>query len=402
VLAHAAARERIESTGAEFVAFERTLPALDITRRDTDTLRDWETRTRFGAGRRLLENGLLAFVLDTTRDCAESLRDWPADVVVYDWMLTGAGVAAEGADTPAIALVHCPYPLPLDGVPPLFGGLRPWRGPAGVLRDRLLNRIVTRTLAVTGLPVLNRARKEQGLAPLDSWAAQLLGAREICVMTAPELDFSSGGALPANVHYVGPAFEPYSSEWSSPWPASNEDPLVVVSFSTSYMNQSDMVQRVLDAVAHLPVRVLLTAGPALDTGTLRIPANTRVEAFVPHRSVFPEAALVVTHAGWQTINAALADGVPLVCMPDGRDQPDNAIRVLAAGAGVRVRKSASAATLRRAISQALVDPKLKPAAAAMAEAMARSDGAEEVVGRLERLASADAAAPVQFTSAGPG
>jgi MGT family glycosyltransferase len=398
VLAHAAARERIESTGAEFVAFERTLPALDITRRDTDTLRDWDTRTRFGAGRRLLENGLLAFVLDTTRDCAESLREWPADVMAFDWMLTGAGVAAEGAGTPAVALVHCPYPLPLDGVPPLFGGLRPWRGPAGVLRDRLLNRIVTRTLAV--MPVLNRARKEQGLAGLDSWAAQLLGARDICVMTAPELDFSSGGALPANVHYVGPAFEPYAREWSSPWPVSNQDPLVVVSFSTSYMNQSDMVQRVLDAVASLPVRVLLTAGPALDTGTLRIPANTRVEAFVPHRSVFPQAALVVTHAGWQTINAALADGVPLVCMPDGRDQPDNAIRVLAAGAGVRVRKSASVAKLRRAISGALADPELKRAAAAMAEAMARSDGAEDVVGRLERLAATQGDEPAQLVREG--
>ena len=400
VLAHAAARERIESTGAEFVAFERTLPTLDITRRDTDTLRDWDTRTRFGAGRRLLVNGLLAFVLDTTRDCAEALREWPADVVAFDWMLTGAAVAAEGAGLPAIALVHCPYPLPLDGVPPLFAGLRPWRGPAGVLRDRLLNRIVTRALAATGLPVLNKARKEQGLARLDSWADQLLGAREICVMTAPELDFSSGGALQANVHYVGPAFEPYSREWSSPWPASNQDPLVVVSFSTSYMNQSDMVQRVLDAVASLPVRVLLTAGPALDAGTLRIPANTRVEAYVPHRGVFPQAALVVTHAGWQTINAALADGVPLVCMPDGRDQPDNAIRVLAAGAGVRVRKSASAVKLRRAISGALADPQLKRAAQTMAEAMARSDGAEDVVGRLERLASTHDGEPASLAQEG--
>jgi hypothetical protein len=40
-------------------------------------------------------------------------------------------------------------------------------------------------------------------------------------------------------------------------------------------------------------------------------------------------------------NAAVADGVPLVRIPDGRDQPDNAARVLACGAGVRVRKNAS-------------------------------------------------------------
>jgi MGT family glycosyltransferase len=287
---------------------------------------------------------------------------------------------------PAIALVHCPYPYPLDGTPPLFTGLRALDGPLGVARDRLLNRGATRLLN-RGLPVLNRARGEQGLAPLTDWAAQLLGAREICMMTAPELDFSSRGALPANVRYVGPAFEPHPGSWDSPWAETNSDPLVVISFSTSYMNQSALAQRVLDAIAGLPVRALLTAGPALETGTLRIPANTLSVSYVPHRSVFPHAALVITHAGWQTVNAALADGVPLLCIPDGRDQPDNARRVVAAGAGVRVRKGASVRRLRRTILHALRDPAFKEGARAMAEALARSDGAVAITDRIERLAA---------------
>jgi UDP:flavonoid glycosyltransferase YjiC (YdhE family) len=399
VLGHRAARERIESTGAEFVAFERTLPDLDITSRDTDVFRDWETRTRFGAGRRLLVNGLFAFVLDATRECAEQLRERPADAVVLDWMIIGAAVAAEGAGVPAIALGHCPYPLPLAGAPPLFSGsgLRPIEGPLGAVRDRFLNGLATRMLAL-GLPVLNKARGEQGLTPLSAWSSQLLGVEAICMLTAPELDFSSRGALPANVHYVGPAFEAYPREWHSPWPAANRDPLVVISFSTSYMDQRDMAQRTLDAVADLPVRALLTAGPALDTRTLRIPANAQVHAFVPHRSVFPHAALVVTHAGWQTVNAALADGVPLVCIPDGRDQPDNAARVVEAGAGVRVREGASSGRIRRAIAGALEDGSLKSGAAAMAEALARSDGAVAVAQRVERLASTGA---VELISDGP-
>jgi hypothetical protein len=111
VLAHRAARERIEATGAQFVEFRQSVPDMDLTTRETDTLRDWEARTRFGAGMRVLRNGLLPFVLDTSRECAGLLRDWPADVVVMDWMLTGAAVAAERASVPAVALVHCPYPL---------------------------------------------------------------------------------------------------------------------------------------------------------------------------------------------------------------------------------------------------------------------------------------------------
>ena len=133
VLAHLAARERVASTGAEFVAFKRMLPDLDITRRETDVFRDWEARTKYGAGRRLLENGLFAFVLDATRDCAELLSERPADAVVLDWMIIGAAIAAESAAIPAIALGHCPYPLPLEGAPPLFSGLRPLENPLGAL-----------------------------------------------------------------------------------------------------------------------------------------------------------------------------------------------------------------------------------------------------------------------------
>jgi UDP:flavonoid glycosyltransferase YjiC (YdhE family) len=387
VLAHRAARERIEATGAEFVEFKRAQPEMDMTRRESDPLRDWEARTRFGAGQRVRKNLLVGLLLDTSRECAELLKCWPAEVVVLDWMLPGAAVAAEGAGVPAVALVHCPFPLPIEGAPLLGNGLRPMGGWLGAVRDGVARRVYRRVFAA-GVPALNEARAEQGLRPVGDWDAQLLGVEAIYVMTAPELDFSSEGKLPPNVHYVGPAFEPFAGEWRSPWPESNADPLVLISFSTSYMNQRAPVQRVLDAVAALPVRALLTSGPALDSATLRIPANARTVTFLPHRLVLPDAALMITHAGWQTVNAALADGVPLLCVPGGRDQPDNAVRVVRAGAGMRVRGSASPRKLRKAIVAALKDPSLRRGAGVMAKALARSDGADEMAQRIERLGAA--------------
>jgi MGT family glycosyltransferase len=385
VLAHRAARARVERTGAEFVAIEKALPDLDISRPETDPVRDWEARTAMGAAGRLRDRGIIAPLPDLARECAALLEAWPADVVVFDWLFQGAAVAAEAAGTPAVALIHCPYPLPVEGAPPLFSGLGPKAGVLGAARDRAFNAI-TRRFSAKGLPVLNQVRAEHGLAPLDRWDDQLLGVEEILVMTAAELDFSSRGKLPANVHYVGPAFEPFEPAWSSPWPAENHEPLVVISVSTSYMDQSALVQRVLDAVAPLKVRALLTAGPAIDPAVLRMPPNARAATFVPHRDVFPHASLVVTHAGWQTVNAALADGVPIVCIPDGRDQPDNAARVVEARAGVRVKKSATPEKLRQAIERALADPALQRGAAAMAEALGASDGSQAIADRLERLA----------------
>ncbi len=386
VLAHRAARGRIEGTGAQFVEFRRALPEMDMSQRENDALRDWEARTRIGAALRVRDNLLVGLLLDTSRECAELLKSRPADIVVFDWMLPGAAVAAEAAGVPAVALVHCPFPVPVDGAPPLGSGLRPMTGRLGVMRDWLLNGAARRLFA-PGLPVLNQARAEQGLRPLGDWYAQLLGVEAIYVMSAPELDFSSRGALPTNVSYVGPAFEPFAGEWRSPWPETNRDPLVLVGFSTSFTDQREAVQRVLDALTPLPVRALLTTGPALDTAQLRIPANTHAVPFLPHRLVLPHAALVVTHAGWQTINAALADGVPLLCIPGGRDQPDNGARVALAGAGVRARKNTSSRKLRRMIATALQDPALKHGARAMATALARRDGAITIAEQLEHLAT---------------
>jgi MGT family glycosyltransferase len=388
VLAHRAARERIEETGAEFVAF-KTLPDLDITRPETDSIRDWEARTPLGGAKRM-RDAVIAPVPDAAREIFGLLDDWDADVLVFDWLFVGAAVAAEHAGIPAVALVHCPYPLPARGAPPLFSGLRPMAGPAGAARDRLLNGLMRRFWAA-GLPVLNEVRAEHGLAPLQRWNDQVLGSRAIYVMTAPELDFSSRAELPANVHYVGPAFEPFATDWESPWPAENADPLVLISFSTSYMNQGRLAQRVLDAVAGLRVRALLTVGPALDTGHLRIPGNTYAVSFLPHRTVLPHVSLVITHAGWQTVNAALADGVPLVCVPDSRDQPDNAARVVVVGAGVRASKNSSPGKLRRVIAAALEDQSLRHGAGVMADALARRNGATAIADELERLPARSAA-----------
>jgi UDP:flavonoid glycosyltransferase YjiC (YdhE family) len=85
---------------------------------------------------------------------------------------------------------------------------------------------------------------------------------------------------------------------------------------------------------------------------------------------------------------ALAAGVPLVVAPFGRDQPDNAARVVYASAGLRVRKNASVAALQQAISRVVNDDRYHAAAGRMAKLLAaeRDDGL--VVDELERAATA--------------
>jgi hypothetical protein len=74
--------------------------------------------------------------------------------------------------------------------------------------------------------------------------------------------------------------------------------------------------------------------------------NTTVVRSAPHAELFPEVAVVVTHAGMGAVTRALAAGVPFVCVPMGRDQLDVAARVVHCGAGVRLRPSAKPDAIR--------------------------------------------------------
>ena len=387
VLGHEAARVRIEASGATLRPFRLAYPDMDLARPETDPIRDWEPRTQLGAARRFRDRALIKPMANATTETAQVMAEWAPDIVVLDFLLVGVATAAEAAGIPAVVLVHCPYPFPTAGVPPFGSG---WPMPKGRL-SRALQGVGRRAVNRFFRPVTKRAnavRASHGLAAVRDWTDQLLGAERVLVLTAAELDFAGQAALPANVRYVGPAFEPSAETWTSPWPSGDEDPLIVVSLSTSFMDQVGLAGRVLEAVAPLPARVLFTTGPAVDPAGLTIPANTRVGSYIPHRSVLPDASVMVTHAGWQTVNASLSCGVPLVCIPCGRDQPDNARRVVAAGAGITVRKSATASRIRTAVSEALADRGLRERAGRMASLLGRQDGAVAATDEIESVLAA--------------
>jgi MGT family glycosyltransferase len=193
--------------------------------------------------------------------------------------------------------------------------------------------------------------------------------------------------LPPNVRYVGaPRDEGPVPDWTSPWPADDLRPLVLVSLSTLPQGQGPLMQAILMALAMLPVRALVTLGPALDVAAFSAPPNVRIETFLPHAAALPEAAAMVTQCGLSTVMKALAFGVPLVCVPLLADQPDNAARVVAHGAGVRVAGDASPAQIGQAIQRVVTDTHVREGAQQLARVLATEDGAQRAAEELECIA----------------
>ncbi len=162
---------------------------------------------------------------------------------------------------------------------------------------------------------------------------------------------------------------------------------MVVSLSTSFQQQAVLLQRIIDALSEMHVRELVTLEPTLTEELLNVPENVDIRSTAPHGQVFPEASVVVTHVGHGAVMRALACGLPLVCIPMGRDQNDVAARVVARGAGLRLSQNASIPALRRAIQRVLDEPGFHAQSRHLAQAIAEETPRPLAAEALEELAT---------------
>jgi UDP:flavonoid glycosyltransferase YjiC (YdhE family) len=109
--------------------------------------------------------------------------------------------------------------------------------------------------------------------------------------------------------------------------------LIYLTFGT--MHHPGILRRAVEALAALPVRLLVTVGPDRDPSDLGDqPANVRIERWVHQPSVLQHCAVVISHAGSGTFLGALSNGLPQLCLPQGADQFRNAEGGTRAGAAL--------------------------------------------------------------------
>jgi MGT family glycosyltransferase len=92
---------------------------------------------------------------------------------------------------------------------------------------------------------------------------------------------------------------------------------------------------ILQATGHLPgIQVVLSVGKNVKLDDLgAIPSNVIVVRTAPQIELLKRAALCITHAGLNTTLESLGQGVPMVAIPVGYDQPGVAARIAHHGVG---------------------------------------------------------------------
>ncbi len=178
------------------------------------------------------------------------------------------------------------------------------------------------------------------------------------------------------------------------WWGGSRDPLVYLSFGSAAAGNGfypGLYREALDALGDLSARVLLTLGTEVDPAELGpVPSSVHVESWVPQKAVMPNAAAMVGHGGSGSTLMAMAAGMPLAVVPLFADQPQNARRVAALGAGIAL--EAGVAGLRDAVTALLTEPRYRTAAGEVAAEIAALPPVDAVVELLEDIARGEALA----------
>ncbi len=95
-----------------------------------------------------------------------------------------------------------------------------------------------------------------------------------------------------------------------------------------------LMQRLIDALAATPHRVIVSMGPLKDQ--MRLGPRMYGDEFLPQPSILPQCDLLITHGGNNTICEGFHFGLPMIGLPLFWDQYDNAQRLAETGFGARL------------------------------------------------------------------
>jgi MGT family glycosyltransferase len=261
----------------------------------------------------------------------------------------------------------------------------------GRLRNRILYRFVDRLIFREANRYNAQLRRELGLPPLRRSIFDFAKDADLYLQSSvPSFDYPRTD-MPENVHFIGaPILEP-AAGWTPPswWGQTSEKRVVLVTQGTINNDFDQLIRPAIRALADLDALVVITTG-SKDPEAVQIeklPANVRVERFIPYAHLMPHVDLLLTNGGYGSIQIALAHGVPIVAIGKTEEKPEIANRVQWSGVGIGLKvRIPTEKQIREAVQTVLHTPTYAARAEAIRYEMAGLDAARISADLLEELA----------------
>jgi MGT family glycosyltransferase len=232
---------------------------------------------------------------------------------------------------------------------------------------------------------LDQYRRQRGLGPIRE--LQKVFPARAHIATLPEcLDFPRA-TRPINFYYTGPFVDQSARPLVEfPWDRLNGRPLIYVSLGTAWKIQPSMFRMIAEACEGLGLQVVMSLGGRRDPKMfVDLPGNPLVVREAPQLELIKIAAIVINHAGINTVLETLMEGKPMIAIPITHDQPTLAARLSWLHvAEVIPERRLSAKALRSAVLRVLNDSSYGDAAREIQDKIHAGRGLERAVEMIER------------------
>ncbi len=163
------------------------------------------------------------------------------------------------------------------------------------------------------------------------------------------------------------------------------DPFLVFTLgSAAVFDPGTFYRESAAAAAELHQRAVLLVGA--DPPTMSLPAGVVASDYAPFSDLFPRAAAIVHQGGIGTTGQALRSGRPMLVIPYGFDQPDNAARLVRIGVGQSIsRKDYHARSAVKALKEVLGNARYRERAEEVGRIVQAENGAHLAADALENL-----------------
>lgn len=169
-----------------------------------------------------------------------------------------------------------------------------------------------------------------------------------------------------SIVYTSYNFQPYAESFSDHYafvgpsvfsrvmPEKEKDrPLIYISMGTVINDRPDFYGRCMDALENLNVDVIISCGNAINHEELgKLPDNIKVYSYVDQLDVLAKADAFITHCGMNSVSESLYMAAPMVLYPQTSEQYAVARRVKEINAGIML-KDDSSEGIREAVEEIL-------------------------------------------------
>jgi UDP:flavonoid glycosyltransferase YjiC (YdhE family) len=385
-------KSRVEATGARF---EPICRAMDPgTTPLVQAIPQAAGKSGLGAVKAGAKYAFIAPAPEQLADLRAILAEFPADVLVSDTAFVGSLFVYELGGPPRAVFGILPLLVPSKDTAPFGLGLAPsahrlaqWRNralqwPFDHLLFRDVNTFYDRIRVQVGLPNSSRGLFNDAISP----HLYLQG-------TIPSFEYPRSD-LPPQVHFIGAFLPEQRADFVAPaWWGELEPkrrPVIHVTQGTENRDPTHLIEPTLRALAAEDLLVVATTG-GLPVEAVKIdpmPANVRLESFIPHAHLLPYVDVMVTNGGYGGTQIALAHGIPLVAAGRTEEKPEVCARIAWSGAGINLKTDRpKPEQVLTAVRTVLSEPHFKENAQRLRSEFRRHNAPQEAAQLLEQLAT---------------